>query len=421
VPPPHQNMTPHHELTSFAALDWACDHHDVVIVDRTGQHLESLRFEHTREGWQQALQSLQSRGTVAIAVETTHGVGVQQLLDAGLTVYPVVPKAAAHYRGRKAPSGVKDDQLDAWSLADALRVDGHNWHALAPADPLVSELRLLCTDEIALIEQRTALINQLQAALREYYPAALEAFEDWTARSAWQFIITFPAPKLLTKAGKRKWQSFLHTQRLWRPQTCEQRLEIFARADAFCGSPAVTAAKSLLAVSVAKMLLTVETQLDHYRERIEKLFADHPQSGLFGSLPGAGPKLKPRLLSMILHRTGSGVDAAVLQSLAGTAPVTFKSGQIRKCKLRRHCDKELRSTVHLWANLSRKKCLWAQTYYQAHRDKGQSHACALRCLAQRWLKILAAMCRSGKPYDEAMHLKNMTRHGSWNLTLKTAA
>jgi hypothetical protein len=103
------------------------------------------------------------------------------------------------------PCGNKTDHVGAWSLADALRVDGHGWKALAKEDPLVAELRLLCRDEVALIEERTALINQLQsAALREYYPAALEAFEDWTLPSAWAFVEAFPTPQALVSAGKRK-------------------------------------------------------------------------------------------------------------------------------------------------------------------------------------------------------------------------
>jgi len=164
----------------FAALDWAKDHHDVVVVNRQGQVVASFRFAHRGAGWKELREKLASYPALAIVVETTQGAAVQQLVEAGLEVYPVNPKSAQRYRERKAPSGVKDDQLDAWSLADALRVDGHGWKPLAAQDPLLEELRLLCRDEIALIEQRTALVNQLQAALRDYYPAALEAFEDWT-------------------------------------------------------------------------------------------------------------------------------------------------------------------------------------------------------------------------------------------------
>ena len=88
--------------------------------------------------------------------------------------------------------GVKNDQLDAWSFADALRVDGQNWKPLRPEGSLIKELRLLCRDEVGLIEQRTAFVNQLRHALAEYYPTALEAFEDWGAMSAWMFLQRFP-------------------------------------------------------------------------------------------------------------------------------------------------------------------------------------------------------------------------------------
>ena len=120
-----------------------------------------------------------------------------------MIVYPLNPKSAQAYRERKAPSGVKDDRLDAWSFADAVRVDGQNWKALRPKDPLIKELRLLCRDEVSLIEQSTAFINQLRQALGEYYPTALETFEDWTLVSAWLFLQRFPTPELLAQARKQ--------------------------------------------------------------------------------------------------------------------------------------------------------------------------------------------------------------------------
>jgi hypothetical protein len=47
-----------------------------------------------------------------IPLETSQGVAVEQLLEAGMIVYPLNPKSAQAYRERKAPSGVKDDWLD---------------------------------------------------------------------------------------------------------------------------------------------------------------------------------------------------------------------------------------------------------------------------------------------------------------------
>ena len=109
----------------------------------------------------------------------------------------------------------------------------------------------------------------------------------------------FPTPQALASAGKRKWEKFLHTERLARPQTYEKRMEIFAHAAGFVSGQALTRAKSRLALARARMLRVLQSQIDSYRAEIEKLFAQHPDHDLFGSLPGAGPKIAPRLLGEI--------------------------------------------------------------------------------------------------------------------------
>ena len=192
-----------------------------------------------------------------------------------LCVFPVHTQSAKAYRQRKVPSGNKTDRVDAWSLADALRLDGVNWRQLSPQDPLLKELWLLCRDEVSLIRDRTALITQLRQALHEYYPAALEAFDDWTCPFAWAFVIAFPTPVSLTKAGKRKWEKFLHLHKLGYPATYQRRLEIFARATQFTGAGPVSNAKSRLAVTRATQLQILEKQLDDYRAEIRRLFAQH--------------------------------------------------------------------------------------------------------------------------------------------------
>jgi hypothetical protein len=57
-------------------------------------------------------------------------------------------------------------------------------------------------------------------------------------------------------------------------------------------------------------------------------------------------------------------------------------------------------------------------YYQQLRAKGKSHAMALRCLGQRWLKILWKMWQTKKCYDPNFHMANQLKHGSWVLTVK---
>ena len=408
------------QLTHFAGFDWAKQHHQVAILDAGGQTVAELLFAHDAEGWQRFRQRLAAFPALGVAIETCQGAAVEKLLECGLTVYPVAPKRAQAYRHRHRPSGDKSDWIDAWSLADALRLDGAAWKPLAPEDPLVQQLRLLCRDEVTLIGQRTALVNQLQEALHEYYPAALAAFADWTQPFAWAFVAAFPTPQALAVAGRRRWQKFLHVHKLWRPDSVDQRLEVFGRATQFAGGEAVTAAKSLLALSLVKLLQALERQLAEYRARIEALFAQHPDHDLFGSLPGAGTKLAPRLLSELGADRNRFADANGLQCLAGSAPVRYQSGGYQAVRLRRACNHHLRYAVHLWSDLSRADCAWAQTYYQAQRQRGKSHATALRCLGNRWLKILWKMWQTRTPYNADLHTRNQTAHGSWVLKLQPA-
>jgi len=410
-------MKTHSQLRHFGGLDWAKHQHQVCIVDPQGQIVERLQFEHSGPGWAKFRETIEKYPALGMAIETSQGAVVEQLLASQVSVWPVHPKAAKSYRQRQAPSGTKDDQLDSWSLADALRTDGGGWRPLNEQDPLIAELRLLCRDEEELITQRTALVNQLQAALQEYYPAALEAFDDWTAPYTWEFVARFPTAEQLVQARAHRQRAFLHRHRLWQPQLAQRRLEIFARADQFCGGEALTRAKSRLALSLVKLLQALQGQLDDYRAAIEKLFAEHPDHDLFGSLPGIGPKLGPRLMGSIGADRGQYPDVQGLQCVAGSAPVSFQSGQMRRVKIRWHCDRFLRHTVHLWADCSRKTCAWAAAYYQAKRDQRMSHACALRCLAQRWLKILWKMWQTHQPYDPEYHAQNQRRHGSWVLQL----
>lgn len=148
-----------------------------------------------------------------------------------------------------------------------------------------------------MVRQRTGLVNALRAALREYYPAPRQVFEDWTMPAAWAFVQRFPTPPKLAAAGQRAWEKFLHTHKLARPETHRRRIECFAHATHFCRTEPVTSAKSLLALSLVAQLQALRKQLKGYRHRINELFDRHPRRRLFDSLPGLGQNPAARLLS----------------------------------------------------------------------------------------------------------------------------
>jgi hypothetical protein len=73
------------------------------------------------------------------------------------------------------------------------------------------------------------------------------------------FLQRFPTPQLLEKAGKRQWEKFLHSRRLWRIESGPRRMQLFAKATEFCGSEPTARAKSMLGI-LSRMLAVLCTR-----------------------------------------------------------------------------------------------------------------------------------------------------------------
>src|ERR1051326_4880692 len=101
------------ERNYFGALDWAQNHHDIIVVDRLGNIVADFEFAHSAQGWSEFEQKMQPFGKCPMCIETSSGPAVDQLLQRDYQVYPVNPKAAQRYRERKSPAGSKTDRFDA--------------------------------------------------------------------------------------------------------------------------------------------------------------------------------------------------------------------------------------------------------------------------------------------------------------------
>ncbi len=76
----------------LAGIDWADDHHDVVIVSSSGERVHPFRIPHSGPGLKQLseiLCSLAPASELACILETRHGLLVHHLLESNFAVYPV--------------------------------------------------------------------------------------------------------------------------------------------------------------------------------------------------------------------------------------------------------------------------------------------------------------------------------------------
>jgi len=166
----------------FMGDDWSEDHHDVYVMDQAGKRLASRRLPEGLTGIRQLHELIAAHvedpEQVVIGIETDPGPWVGALTAAGYQVYAINPLAVAHYRDRHHVSGAKSDASDAKLLADLVRTDPHNHRPIAGDSPDAEAIKVLARAHQNLIWTRTRHTNALRSALREYYPAALVAFED---------------------------------------------------------------------------------------------------------------------------------------------------------------------------------------------------------------------------------------------------
>src|SRR6266567_631105 len=186
----------------FAGIDWADTHHDALVIDETGQQAGSLRVAHTKAGINELKRFLlgiaKTPDQLACIVETSQGLLITALLEAGFTVYPVNPKTVDR---RRNAAGVKTDAVDAYLLAKTGRSDLADLRKLHPDSPLVAELKLLTRDQDGLIQSQTRLVNQLTACLKAYYPVALTLFGKLHQQSTLAFLRAYPTPAAARSAS----------------------------------------------------------------------------------------------------------------------------------------------------------------------------------------------------------------------------
>jgi transposase len=168
--------------------DWAEDHHDVEVMDEAGMVLAKRRLPEGVAGIAR-LHELIGRylgqdadgAAVVVGIETDRGPWVTARVTAGYLVFPVNPRQAFRYRERHAVSGAKSDSGDAHMLADMVRTDSHQLRPAAGDSPEAEGIKVLARTHKTLIGERTRAVQRLRHQLREYLPAALEAFGDLDA------------------------------------------------------------------------------------------------------------------------------------------------------------------------------------------------------------------------------------------------
>ncbi|WP_114906022.1 IS110 family transposase [Ornithinimicrobium murale] len=410
----------------FVGDDWAEDHHDVEIVDEHGKvlarrrlpeglagvtRLHTLLGEHAPPEWAD-LDPASAAAQVVVGIETDRGPWVGALVAAGYTVYGLNPMSVARYRERHSTSGAKSDTADAHLLAEIVRLDRAHHRPVAGDSATGEAVKVSARAHLSLIWDRTRHVLRLRSALREFFPAAMRAFEELDAPEALQLLALAPDPDTAARLSRAK---------VVRALTAANRRDVTARAETIREvltapelrrpDPVQDAYAAVVASEVA-LITVLNTQIERLGQVVDEHFGRHRDADIYTSLPGLGVILSARILGEFGDDPHRYADAKCRKAYAGTAPITRASGT-RKVVLARYArNRRLGDAVQQWAFCSMRGSPGARAYYQSLRARGIGHQAALRQLANRWVGILHGCLRHRTFYDE---------NTAWQHHLSTAA
>ena len=394
----------------FVGDDWAGDHHDVEIQDEAGRKLAARRLPEGAVGIARLHELIAAHlggegdpGQVVVAIETDRGLWVQALAAAGYQVSGLNPKAVARFKERYCLSGKKDDAADAQALADMVRAERHQLRAMAADTAGAQAVKVAARAHQTLIWERTRHTLRLRSALREFFPAALEAYADLglTAAGTLELLARAPAPAAAAKLATAQISAALKRAHRRDVPARAQAIRDALRVPQLAQPAAVTAAYAATVQAAVAVLITLNEQIRRLEAQVEAHFLQHPDAEIYLSQPGPGPVNGARVLAEFGDAPGRYASAKARKNYAGSSPITRAPGRSKAVLARFVRNDRLADALQSQAFSALTASPGARACYDRQRARGLGHNPALRQLSNRLVGILHGCLKTGTRYDEA--------------------
>lgn len=398
----------------FIGDDWAEDHHDIEIEDDQGRRLARARLPEGPTGISE-LHALISRhappewaelepddvaARVWIGIETDRGPWVTALRAAGYQVFAINPLSSARYRERHSTSGAKSDAGDAHVLAEIVRLDRDHHRLIAGDTDLVEAIKLVARAHQTAIWERTRHVLRLRSTLLQYFPAAVEAFDDLSAIDSLMLLRRAPSPLRAAKLTRSQLVSALRSARRHHVETKADELMVVLRAPALRQPGTIEDAFAAIVVGEVGVISALNAQIAELSEVVAESFDRHPAADIYLSQPGFGPTLAARALGEFGDDPARFRDSRARKNYSGQSPITRASGKKKVVLARFATNRRLGDALHMQAFGAMNASPGARAYYDSIRARNIGHHAALRQVANRLVGILHGCLKTGTNYDE---------------------
>jgi transposase len=184
--------------------------------------------------------------------------------------------SSARYRERHSTSGAKSDAGDAHVLAEIVRLDHAHHRQVAGDSPIAEAVKLVARAHQSLIWDRTRHVLRLRAALRDFFPAAIEAFPDPDAPDVLELLAKAPDPASAARLSISQISTALKRARRRKIVEKAGRIQAALRAEHLSQPEIVVAAYAATVRSTVAILAVLNEQIAAMAKQVEIHFGQHP-------------------------------------------------------------------------------------------------------------------------------------------------
>jgi transposase len=279
---------PEHPFTAYVGIDWADTKHDICLQAAGETRREFCCIRHqvaAIDEWANTLY-LRFGGPVAVALELSKGPIVAALQKYEfLVLFPINPATLAKYREAFQPSGAKDDPADAELALDLLVRHPERFSPLRPQSALMRSLVSLVERRRQLVGDQNRLTNRLCDTLKQYYPQALEWFDDRGTVLFCDFLERWPTLRSVRQARTAVLERFFHAHHCRSASRISARIESIRAAAALTEDPAIIGPCRLHVLALVAQLRAVLAAIVQFNLEIAQVACTLPDYALFESLP----------------------------------------------------------------------------------------------------------------------------------------
>lgn len=387
----------------YAGVDIAKADHVIAAVDETGAEVaRPMAFKNTEAGFERCVAWLESiaqtEDDVFVGMEATGHYWMAcfaYLTAAGYRACVVNPMQVSAMRKLKGLSGVKNDRIDSFLIAETLRQGNYDETRLATDE--VQALKQLTRYHQGLKQELATVKTQAICVLDAYFPEYAGLFSDMFGAASLKVLSECPTPSEVARKRASSIAKMLSEGshgRLGADRAARVKAAARSSVGIRLGEDAASFQIKTMVSQIEFLNATiakVEREVEGLLERIEPNIT---------TIPGVSTTTGAQIVAEI-GDVKRFKNAASIVKYAGLNSGVDESGKFSAegVPITKQGSPYLRRSLWLAANRARQFDPRLKAFYDKKRREGKPHRVAVTACARKLCHVVYAVMRDGEPYD----------------------